>query len=747
MSVDVFEPPTIRFRVFKEGDGTLIVSGFQDDKSVLIVKVERLKRKVKLFMRVVGSDEVFRSECSYDGLNECVGEFASRALSSSKYAAVINELVNALLRIIGNWDEYVSISDLVNTEFKPIVSEPIIESALPDGTIIRVLESDGVYMPLYGGFLSIDGCFAISEITPTYISIEKADSNIEKIAVVGILVEYDRSLNAVKAMWYYPQIMPTIRTCGRLVRVKTPSNVNFTVSTYPDIKTLKAVYESVGKGVNVSWVDVGAEIIKHVKEYIHHDDERVYAVIASYAVMTYFYDVFTAVPYIWFYGPPGSGKTRANITVTLLSRHGLVVEDATAASLFRLADAVGPTLGVDESKLDVQSKRIIAAGYKRGMVVPRAEPSKSGITLTLFEAMAPRVFSFIDQPEEDYLKQRTVMINMLKARPMKSEDPTPLEFKEIREKLYMLRLLDLGNVLRAKNEAEEILNKNDVWGRDKEIWWPILTAAILIGVKEQVLNFILEDIAKKRENIYTEEHAVLAAIEETFSVVRDVTGSKTVEAHFRASTLQDIIIKSELDQQGCIEVVTDHENIERTVIKDGCRKVEEELKKKWSVQRIGRILQRLGFDKYKKWVGKSANSRPEYHIKLSEFMDIAKRYGYTLTRDDLKSEESEESEKLLGGIQEKNSNENSRVEIFPDTPSTTLQTLQTFQTTDGSRMGRSEESEGLNNSSDLTLQTSQKCLKFEEFFMRYSPKEFDTLRKEGRVEVREVGGDVFICFK
>jgi len=77
----------------------------------------------------------------------------------------------------------------------------------------------------------------------------------------------------------------------------------------------------------ITWVDIGNEVVEKLKDYVVLDDERFYDVMASYAVMTYFHDVFTAVPFLWLHGPPGSGKTRANITLLYMCRRGIFVAD------------------------------------------------------------------------------------------------------------------------------------------------------------------------------------------------------------------------------------------------------------------------------------------------------------------------------------------------------------------------------------------------------------------------------------
>lgn len=293
------------------------------------------------------------------------------------------------------------------------------------------------------------------------------------------------------------------------------------------------------------------------------------------------------------------------------------------------------TLGIDESVLSEKGKRILAAGYKKGAVVPRAEPTKGGILLKFFEATAPRIFSFEHPPIEDYMLQRVILGNMLKAKPKKFMDPIPNEFKNVREALYYLRLTALPQIVEAKEKALKLLEDNDVWGREAEIWAPILTAAILMGREKSVLEYILEDVGRRRANelIYDEEKVVLAAIDELFSNVTTLTGEDKV-IEFMPKDLQKIILKNTLMEEECYDVVreevSDGKFIEKEVLKDEqrCKELERELEKRWKPQKIGLVLRNLGFDKFKNPKGKGRDTRRYYSLRYSDFVNIAKRYDY-----------------------------------------------------------------------------------------------------------------------
>jgi len=377
---------------------------------------------------------------------------------------------------------------------------------------------------------------------------------------------------------------------------------------------------------------VGECIIKKLSDYIVFSDERLYSVVASYIVMTYFYDFFTAVPFLFFHGPPGSGKTRANLTTTYMCRHGVFVADPSEATLYRLVEATGPTLGIDESALSERAKRILAAGYKKGAVVPRAEPTKGGVVLKLFEATAPRIFSFTELPREDYLLQRIIPVNMVRSKPRREQDPLPVEFKELRETLYYLRLTRVTQILNTMRRAAEELKQRDVWGRELEIWAPVYTAALLISRDQDVLSYIMEDVARRRESeaMYSEEKLVFYAIDQLFAEAPEpLVGAEKI-CEFKASDLQEKIINKLLEEANCLEVERDEYGNEKLKPRNDpkCQKILADLVKTWSPQKIGKVLEKLGFDKFKRKAGKGSSTRRVYVVKWSDFARIAKAYDY-----------------------------------------------------------------------------------------------------------------------
>jgi len=647
-SVIQMTPQKIKLRIAKIADDHLILHLTENEDYRAIIRVEKLKRKIKVAVRFIGEEIPQIIECSIkddkvkkqlklkeeDEVNEQC--FQSLGLVFEKrFPGLDKEAVAEEFRKIFKEWENIRLAEELKAEEERLKEglEPILEDEV-EGKVIKILASDGAYFNAHGSFVDLGDYVVISESTFAYTEVETENGVLEKIEPVGVVMIYRRekgSLSLLEKKLYYPAYQKKIKVGDRLLRLRGDAKEMKVglVYSFPDIITLKKVLDE--EEIKRSWADVGSEIIEKLKDYIVFDDERIYDVVASYIVMTYFYDVFTAVPFLYLHGPPGSGKTRASITITYMCRKGIFVADPSDATLYRMVEALGPTLGIDESVLSEKAKRILAAGYKKGAVVPRAEPTKGGIILKFFEATTPRIFSFEHPPSEDYLLQRSILINMLKAKPRRFLDPQPNEFKEIREALYYLRLAKLPEILDARDKALRMLEDQGVWGREAETWAPILAAAILIGKEKAVLDYILEDVSQRRANemIYDEEKIVLAAIDKLFSMTSSLTSEEDKVVTFRSKELQKNIKRRLLEDEDCLEI-TFEGTIEKVELKNEqrCKDLEREIVKKWKVQKIGIVLKNLGFDKFRRPKGKGSGARYVYEVKYSDFVNIAKRYDY-----------------------------------------------------------------------------------------------------------------------
>ncbi|MEB3786550.1 MAG: hypothetical protein GSR75_00385 [Desulfurococcales archaeon] len=699
--------PKVEVRLVNVEKDNLIISFSKDKQLLALLKFKKIRnsRKTNIFAHIAQSGKTLKYECKLDSSkHSCMENMLGEVLHELGIPYTTKQVSEAINGLISEWDDLVEAEELSRLkETLTLYSQPIMVIQT-ERDVIEVLASDGVEMPEYGSFIDLGECIAISETTYAYVKVSgKGGRELTRIEPIGILAVYERTRNGLELKDikpYGPRHTEAVKVCDRPVRIRRAAATAVAGhTTFASLSVFNEVLEARQvTGTLLDWRESGRMVLEKLMESVYVPDKRIYYVMASYILMTYFYDIFTAIPYLWIYGPYGSGKTRANMTVTYMSRRGVMILQPSDATLYRLADAVGATIGIDESALKNNQALILAGSYKKGAAVPRAEPTRTGIILKLFESVVPRVFSFKDLPKEDYLLQRIIGILMEKGRPKKKEDPIPEEYRDIRDSLYKLRLIGLSDTLEAKAKAGEILESCGVEGREREIWWPLLTAAILAGFESRVLDYMAEDLEKrmKNEDIYVEEKTVLAAIEDLFITVRDIGDAEQRVATFMASELQNRIIRNILEEENCFEITEDN-GVEAEVIKGECRKRAEELRRKWSVQKIGIVLKRLGFDKYRESKGKGAGKRRYYRVPEDAFMEKARLYGYI---PDEGSAESVKSVKCLRNIYRKLETPGSASEDDYEHDGAT--------TADKETTHYSISPENLTDSADLTDQTGSK---------------------------------------
>ena len=567
-----------------------------------IFMFKRNKSSVTLYVGVRGKRTPYKPKRPFKNVTlEAIKRFLSQ-IDDEGIQANLEEIAEKLWEFYEAWEQH--LEDMkISLEIEKYFEEKPLATVKTSSGELTILGSDGFTIPLHGGVIRLGRkTFAVTETT--YAPIRKPVPTkkggvveVETIAPIMVIAEYVNG--EFKRIYVEDPDTKIIRVFDRYpVKIEIKSKATDWLPTLLDAETLVKMIE--GELQVPSHKEVFDEIIAAEKRFINFEwDERLYSVVAAYVMYTYYNDFFTTAPRLFFLGPYGSGKTRAMITTTYLSRHGFVVLDPSEASVYRSIEAYGPTLGIDESALDEKLLKLIAAGYKKGLKVPRVDKTiKDSLMLGLFETFSPVIMSFTEPPKE-LVGQRTIIINMFKTSDPNPErrDPEPHDFEDLRRKLYALRLLGAMEVLEAMEKVREDI-KDEFTGREFEIWYPILVMAYLGGEEHyrKVYEYAKEDIEKRSSSLYTEERLILAAIEK-------VLGENN-EEEFTASQLQEYIIEI-LGNEGYTE---------------------KQARREWNTVRIGRILARLGIKK--KSIRTKVGPRYVYIITREKFEDIAKRYGY-----------------------------------------------------------------------------------------------------------------------
>jgi hypothetical protein len=159
-------------------------------------------------------------------------------------------------------------------------------------------------------------------------------------------------------------------------------------------------------------------LISEIQDFIHHyaDVEPfLEKLIAHYALMTWVYDRFSAVPYLRFLGEPGTGKSRLLQVAGNLCYKAIVVgAGMTVSPFFRLLDFWRGTFAIDEAELGSESSgeiiRILNAGYMKGSPLLRSEVSGNSFDGRAFEVYGPKLIANRTRFHDESLESRCLTI-------------------------------------------------------------------------------------------------------------------------------------------------------------------------------------------------------------------------------------------------------------------------------------------------------------------------------------------------
>jgi len=477
--------------------------------------------------------------------------------------------------------------------------------------VVTLLNNDGVRVPASQLYYRFGDAFIIGEITYSHALVKKTvkrkgkDETKEYETIVPVLVwAYYLGGEIVEKNMKPYQMARRLEVQDRPVLVELKARYTGTLETLISLETAQKFVDGAEAP---SWRELYDEIKRLVKQFVSFPwDPRLYDVVACWILGTYFSELFSTYPFLYAYGSQGSGKTRLMTTAVYLSRHGFIVTDPSDASLYRVAEAFRPTMGIDESLLGKGAWKLIRTAFKKGLKVPRVEKtSNEEFVLALFETYMPVAFASTERPSElggsEADEARALFIFMQKAPDPIGRDPEPWDFSETRDKLYLLRLLKANDVLKSLSQVEKAdLN---LYGHDREVWLPLFTIAQLVGedVYQSLKEYAEELGAIKRQFQYQEEKTIIGALWRLFESTATLEEKSEKAVEFKASELLDHI-RTELEERGEYQ--------------------EGLFNKYWTTRKIGRILTKMSLFK------RLLHGRTRYTITYQKLMELTTRYEY-----------------------------------------------------------------------------------------------------------------------
>lgn len=312
------------------------------------------------------------------------------------------------------------------------------------------------------------------------------------------------------------------------------------------------------------WEDISQFVYDHIDVV----EPELYDVLTAWVFATYLPEVWRVVPYVFFYGPVATGKTRGLETLQALAYRGILGANVSAASLFRGCDLWHPTICLDETEIYSKVERadiigLLNAGYRKGQYAWRVKNTEQGQELEMFDVFG---FKALSGTEARARLAKTLESRSIKIRMIKNTRPIAFlvdleKAEELRSQLLMWRFLKLRQLFGEQCELSEPSLEvpptlNFANGRLIELFQPLLAVA----------NEGHENIVKYARKVYE---------------IRQLEEETSVEA-----MILNALIESESKVEARVILTKDIRNT-----------LNEDIPKKeqFKTRTVGRIMRRLGF--------------------------------------------------------------------------------------------------------------------------------------------------------
>jgi hypothetical protein len=98
-------------------------------------------------------------------------------------------------------------------------------------------------------------------------------------------------------------------------------------------------------------IDLWNEVKQCIHKHVDLPEPESYTVLTAWTFASWLLEKWQVAPYLFFFGPFSSGKTRALEVLSRLCQRGWLALYISAASLYRPVEAWQPTLFLDEAEV------------------------------------------------------------------------------------------------------------------------------------------------------------------------------------------------------------------------------------------------------------------------------------------------------------------------------------------------------------------------------------------------------------
>jgi hypothetical protein len=300
-------------------------------------------------------------------------------------------------------------------------------------------------------------------------------------------------------------------------RIKDNSNLDKFIPLNKEAISHGIVVLPDGAGISMDPTDLFSKISSFLRKYVDMDENGI-GISASYVMMTYLYDKFEKVPYLRFFGLPGTGKSRALLVLRSICYHSMNLgASQTAANLYRSLSTIRTgTLFLDEANFLDTSRtneftKLLNDGYSRDGVVYRCDPKT--LVSKPYRVFSPKVLANHIEFDDPALESRMLSIELKHTK----RGDIPLSIPDL---IWSKDAMELRNLLtRYRLDNYHSLDLNRKYSeltlfdhRTQEIILPLLQAQSIAKVPAYFLDYLHQAKMKRHERRIFDEDAIIAEI-------------------------------------------------------------------------------------------------------------------------------------------------------------------------------------------------------------------------------------------
>lgn len=228
---------------------------------------------------------------------------------------------------------------------------------------------------------------------------------------------------------------------------------------------------------------------------------------AYYALMTWVFDLFGAVPYLRFLGDYECGKTRMQDCVAHCSYKTVVFSgSSTLSPMFRMIEMYKGTLSIDEadfsnSDLDSEMVKMLNVGYRRGGSVWRSDREGDNYQPSAYNVYSPKILTNRRRFKDEATESRCLTYIVPKDKPIRPDIPVqlvppPTNSKTVDKNSFSSRTQQIRNMClqwRFDNYRKLVPDLNvptSMPNRYREVSVPLLTLIESGDFRDEFIEFL-----------------------------------------------------------------------------------------------------------------------------------------------------------------------------------------------------------------------------------------------------------------